>query len=168
MNIFVLSTQPEVCARYHCDKHLIKMISETCQILSTVVKTNPDFDGPEYLYKPTHKNHPCVKWVNETYHNMYWLSLLLEELIKEYDHRFGNADKFIIARKISEYFIHGFPYGAVFKYNIFQITEWVKCMPEKYKVPSIQKSYWAYYINEKSHMFKWTNREVPFWIKNKY
>lgn len=35
MNIFVLDFDTEVCARYHCDKHVVKMIVEYAQLLST-------------------------------------------------------------------------------------------------------------------------------------
>lgn len=35
MNIFFLSDDPFVAARMHCDKHLVKMIVETAQLLST-------------------------------------------------------------------------------------------------------------------------------------
>jgi hypothetical protein len=37
MNIFVLDLDPRRCARYHCDFHVGKMITETAQILSTVL-----------------------------------------------------------------------------------------------------------------------------------
>ena len=35
MNIFYLHENPEICAEYHCDKHVVKMILETAQMLST-------------------------------------------------------------------------------------------------------------------------------------
>ena len=35
MNIFYLDTVPKNCAVYHNDKHVVKMIVETAQILST-------------------------------------------------------------------------------------------------------------------------------------
>lgn len=35
MNIFYLDRDPALAARYHCDKHVIKMILETGQLLST-------------------------------------------------------------------------------------------------------------------------------------
>lgn len=36
MNIFILDENPQKCAEYHCDKHVVKMILETAQILCTV------------------------------------------------------------------------------------------------------------------------------------
>ena len=35
MNIFYLHEKPEVCAKMHCDKHVVKMIIEYAQMLST-------------------------------------------------------------------------------------------------------------------------------------
>jgi hypothetical protein len=39
MNIFVLDTNPELCAKYHCDIHLCKMITEHNQILGSIAYT---------------------------------------------------------------------------------------------------------------------------------
>jgi hypothetical protein len=35
MNLFVLSSHPKIAARYHLDKHVVKMILEACQLLYT-------------------------------------------------------------------------------------------------------------------------------------
>ena len=35
MNIFYLDTRPKEAAMMHCDKHCVKMILETAQLLST-------------------------------------------------------------------------------------------------------------------------------------
>ena len=35
MNIFYLSEDPVQCAKWHCDKHVTKMIIEYAQLLST-------------------------------------------------------------------------------------------------------------------------------------
>ena len=49
MNIFVVDTYPVLAARALCDRHVVKMVLETAQILSTIS------GGP---YRPTHQNHP--------------------------------------------------------------------------------------------------------------
>lgn len=36
MNIFYLDQDPKLCAQYHCDKHVVKMITEYAQIMCTV------------------------------------------------------------------------------------------------------------------------------------
>lgn len=35
MNIFLLSNDPRIAAKYHCDKHVVKMLVEYAQLLST-------------------------------------------------------------------------------------------------------------------------------------
>ena len=39
MNIFVLDLDPTKCAEYHCDTHLVKMITEHNQILGSIAYT---------------------------------------------------------------------------------------------------------------------------------
>lgn len=58
MNIFILDEAQHLCARYHSDVHLNSQLKEAVQILSTV------YGGP---YKPTHTQHPCVRWAAESH-----------------------------------------------------------------------------------------------------
>ena len=46
MNIFVLDSDPVVSAQMMCDKHVVKMIVESAQMLSTVHRY---LDGTEYI-----------------------------------------------------------------------------------------------------------------------
>ena len=48
MNIFYLDNDPMTCAQMHNDKHVIKMILETCQLLSTAHRI---IDGVETMAK---------------------------------------------------------------------------------------------------------------------
>lgn len=60
MNIFYLDKDPKLCAQYHCDKHVVKMILESAQLLCTAVN---EAAGKEVApYKSTHVNHPCSIW----------------------------------------------------------------------------------------------------------
>lgn len=54
MNIFVLSTNPVECASFHNDKHVVKMIVEYAQLLSSVHRVY----GYDVGYKLTHKTIP--------------------------------------------------------------------------------------------------------------
>ena len=58
MNIFVPDNDIQTCARYHCDRHVNKMILESVQIVCTVLNER-GFATP---YKSTHRRHPCVPW----------------------------------------------------------------------------------------------------------
>jgi len=64
MNIFILDTNPKLAATYHCDRHM-KMITESAQMLSTahhICGIKPGVDISR-IYKSTHVNHPCSKWI---------------------------------------------------------------------------------------------------------
>ena len=68
MNIFYLDENHETCAQYHCDKHVIKMILETAQLLCCVHWVS----GVEAPYKKTHVNHPSSVWARESLTNYKW------------------------------------------------------------------------------------------------
>lgn len=91
MNIFALHQTPYESARDHCDKHVIKMILETAQLLSTAHRVL-DGDKPgSVLYKATHKNHPCAKWVRECSANYHWAYSLFDYLNREYMARYNKT-----------------------------------------------------------------------------
>lgn len=98
MNIFVLDSNPALAARTQHDRHVVKMILESCQMLSTAVK-HEDCERLQFLlneadretlYKPTHANHPCSIWVRESDANFVWLTIHLDSLLREYHRRFPN------------------------------------------------------------------------------
>lgn len=152
MNIFILDYDPETCARYHCDKHVIKMVLETTQILSIVQYLR----GNKTTYKPTHRHHPCVEWCNESEGNYRWLLWLGLYLCKEYTFRFGKTHKCESLLR-NELLI---PPHMEKKYE----TVFVHVMPDKYKLIDIVESYRWYYLKEKNHLFRWTKRKRPLWV----
>lgn len=146
MNIFILDTNPVHAAYAHCDKHVPKMILESAQMLSTVL------DGP---YKPTHKNHPCTKWVAESQANAYWLWAMASALNQEYRARFDHYENHkswnVINGLLSK--IHGLPDR--------ELTPFALAMPDEYKSDDAVQSYRAYY---KSKPFaSWSYCEQPDW-----
>jgi len=92
MNIFVLDENPTTCAQYHCDKHVVKMILESVQLLSSAHHLHPcnNYTPP---YKLTHKNHPSSIWTRTSKENYLWLVSLTRELCKEYTYRYGKNHK---------------------------------------------------------------------------
>ena len=111
MNIFYLDKDPKTCARMHCDKHVVKMIIEYAQLMSTAHRV---LDGDPYvsqtlggrriqrwkhplenheklLYKASHVNHPSGKWVRESQNHYNWLYKMWEQLCYEYTHRYGRV-----------------------------------------------------------------------------
>lgn len=161
MNIFVLHRNPIVAARYHCDKHVVKMISETSQMLSnTIRRVDPECEAP--LMRVSHDNHPCSVWMRARYGNAAWAIELLEALVDEYDHRFGHPDKFVRSRQILEWCRKN-DWLLQTKLHYGGMTPFVQAMPDQYKCQDPVEAYRAYYIGEKSGFAKWTNRNPPCW-----
>ena len=93
MNIFVLHTDPEKAATMMCDKHVIKMVLETAQMLCTIAH-GMGYDGAPY--RSTHKNHPCTVWAAKTSSNWSWLLRHGFALCDEYTKRYGKNHKSIM------------------------------------------------------------------------
>ena len=91
MNIFATDPSPIASARALPDKHLIKMILESAQILSTVAHGYGHDASP--LYKPTHRHHPSVLWAGSSPSNVWWLLMHGLELCREYARRFKRRHK---------------------------------------------------------------------------
>lgn len=151
MNIFVLDSNPILCAQYHCDKHVIKMILESVQILSTVVRLN----GIDQGYRITHQNHPAVKWVQESLTNWNWLKVLTFELNKEYRYRF---DKIVDHKSISVLLSLSEP-----DIQNIPLTPFSQIVPKKYQDPDPILAYRKYYYYEKSSICSWKKRNPPLW-----
>lgn len=159
MNIFFLDKNPQKCAEYHNNKHVVKMILETAQLLCGVQHiVNSQLDIP---YKLSHKNHPCSIWARECVENYVWLCDFGIELCKEYTHRYGKKHK---SQQIIEWCMINIP-------NIKSngnITNPALAMPDERKIASRNSavdSYREYYIKDKSHIAAWTKRPKPFWYK---
>ena len=92
MNIFYLSRDPYEAARLQCDRHVIKMILETAQLLSTA---HVELDGNQVAYKATHKNHPSAVWVRSNPRHYRWAHQHLMELGREYERRYSKVHRTI-------------------------------------------------------------------------
>ena len=155
MNIFILDYDVKKCAEYHVDKHVVKMILETAQLLCGVHWVS----GGNAPYKLSHKNHPCAIWARESLTNYLYLCELGLELSREYTYRYGKKHK---SQEVIEWCIDNKP-------NIVDkgFTEPAKAMPDEYKVKSVVESYRNYYLGAKSGFASWKNRETPEWYNNK-
>lgn len=157
MNLFVLDTDPYKAAQYHCDKHVVKMILETAQMLSTAHR---ELDGDENVdptfYRKTHKNHPSAKWIRETNNNYTWAWCLLEGLCKEYTFRYGkiHATENKLLSKL---------YRLPNKIEVGYKTLQPQCMPDEFKCYDVVQAYRNYYIGSKAGFAKWKIRDIPFW-----
>jgi hypothetical protein len=154
MNIFILDTNIERCAQYHCDQHVVKMILESVQMLCTALNKK-GFTTP---YKSTHIKHPCVLWVEESFENFLWLQDLALALNTEYRFRFERDTDHKSISVLNEI--------SNCNYENLGLTEFAQAMPDKYKVPGDAVSaYRQFYLGEKMKFAKWTKRSVPEWVR---
>lgn len=166
MNIFFLSRNPKIAARLHCDKHVVKMIIESAQMLySAHWMLNPE-DLPNNAYKLAHKNHPCSIWVRQTISNYYWLCSLAWWLCKEYQYRYGENKQHKTQAHI-EWLIANPPKSIVFG----DLTIPPQAMPDEYKQEDPILAYQLFYIESKMKkrgIVQYTKRDWPeFLLKNK-
>ena len=156
MNIFFLDDDPTMSAQYHVDKHVVKMILETAQLLCGVHHATAP-DNTYVPYKLSHKNHPCSIWARTSLSNYLYLCELGLELCKEYTYRYGKRHK---SQDVIEWCLINKP-------NVpdVEFTEPAKAMPDEYKVGDVVQSYRNYYMGAKSGFATWKNRQKPFWFE---
>jgi hypothetical protein len=152
MNIFVLDTDIERCARYHCDAHVSKMILESVQILCTALNKK-GFSAP---YRSTHASHPCVLWAERSYDNFRWLARLARALNAEYRYRHAKLRdhaSIAVLDRLED-----------FRFESAGMTAFAQAMPDQYKVPGdAVAAYRAFYLGEKHAFARWTHRPPPDW-----
>lgn len=176
MNIFYLDTDPKTCAEMHLDKHVVKMIIEYAQLMSTAHRM---LDGAPYIdktangraikrwrlegenetvmMKASHVNHPSAVWTRATQENYVWLYRMWYYLCKEYTHRYGKIHA-VETRMINALYL---PPNNIQKCKFYPPTP---AMPDIYKVKNDSlMSYQRYYVGAKSTFAKWTKRNVPNW-----
>lgn len=157
MNIFVLDIHPRIAASYHNDKHCVKMIVETAQLLSTSIIFQQLPLTP--ITKTTHENHPCNVWARKNIDNFMWLSALGYSLSLEYTHRWGKTHQY------HEWF-KSLP-------KVFTIcpTSFALAMPKEIddrpetSPESAVESYRKYYTLCKRDIAFWSKRPNPNWWK---
>lgn len=90
MNIFYIHTSPHISAQAMSDKHVVKMILESAQLLSTAHHLLKSDNAP-LLYKPTHSKHPSAVWVRQSKAHYEWLYNHFISLCMEYTKRYGKV-----------------------------------------------------------------------------
>lgn len=154
MNIFFLDFDTKKCAQYHCDKHVVKMILETAQLLCGAHW----IIGNEAPYKLSHKNHPCAIWTRTSLSNYLYLCDLGLELCKEYTYRYGKRHK---SQDVIEWCLINKP-------NIHDVdfTSPPLAMGDEFKIENnVIESYRNYYREGKKLIVSWKNRVIPSWFQ---
>lgn len=156
MNIFLLNLNPKIAAEHHCDKHVVKMILETAQLLYTAHWVlNPE-QVPDNAYRKTHPNHPSAIWARESKLNYLWLAELGWWLCKEYQYRYGETKTHKTEAHIV--WLRANPPSSIPK---IPVTPFRLAMPKEYKCDDPVKSYHIYYREAKSKITIYTKRPLP-------
>jgi hypothetical protein len=159
MNIFFLSWNPQEAAKLHCDKHVVKMIIETAQMLySAHWVLNPE-NLPESAYRLAHKNHPCSIWVRSSIENYEWLCALGIELCKEYQYRYGDHKQHKTQAHIE--WLSSNPPKSIPKIGLLLPAQ---AMPIEYKQENPILAYQTFYRESKMkqrNIVNYTNRDWP-------
>ncbi len=155
MNIFVLSKDPAQAARMMCDKHVVKMVLESTQMLCTAHHHHLKGRASKKLYKPAYANHPCTVWARQTSANYNWLLQHAAALCSEYLVRYGKVHA---SSKLI---------GGVLQNNpcpIGKLTPFAQAMPKHLKGKDPVMAYRQYYKykNDNAFKMKWRKpRTVP-------
>lgn len=176
MNIFYLARDTKSCASYHCDKHVVKMIVEYCQILSTAIRLTigrpvlvrkrihyllkgervTRDDAVLYkpnVYKVTHPNHPSSVWARKSVANYKWLRELALELCAEYTRRYGREHATEIKlRNLCVPPLPHMPFNAP-----------PQVMPDDVRVANTVAAYRNFYRVHKSRFAVWAYSKQPRW-----
>lgn len=163
MNIFFLHWNPKLAAEYHCDKHVIKMIIETAQLLySAHWMLNSQL--PANAYKLAHKNHPCSIWTRQSITNYMWLCSLGLWLCQEYRFRYGDKKTHKTEAHLRWLFENPpreIPYRGM--------TNPAQAMPDHFKCEENPiRAYRKFYIGSKLKergIVKYTKRDAPVFLR---
>ncbi len=174
LNLFYLHNDPIISAEMHCDKHVVKMIIEYAQMLSTAHRI---LDGKQYtdassgrriqrwkledytmedmLYKASHINHPSTQWVRENAIQYQYAYDMFVALCDEYTYRYGKVH---LTDSKLRYSLDQLPNNIAL--GVFH--EPPQCMPNDVKVlGDTINAYHKYYAIYKKNFAKWTSRPVP-------
>lgn len=176
INIFYVEKDPMDAAQALVDKHVVKMVLESAQLLSTAHRV---LDGEKYIgkvngrkhtswilpdardgvmYAATHMNHPSAIWCRQSVKNYDWLVDHFFALMREYTHRYK---KIHACYGELSYMLQSPPHNLK-KWNW---TEMPSAMDEQYIISKDPlTNYRNYYKLGKVKFHQWTNREPPEWI----
>ena len=181
MNIFILDNNPVTAAQLQCDKHVVKMIVESAQMLSTAhrmldgyIEKRPSKSGKrminywvhptnymeQRLYKAVHHGHPCTIWTMESSSNYQWHLLHFEALLNEYKYRYNREHSTIKLFDLLSILPDNIPTGPRTKFKLAMAD-----YPECIALGDPVEAYRAFYQTKQSRFkMAWTKRNIPEWF----
>ena len=158
MNIFYVDEDPKIAATLLCDKHVVRMILESAQMLSTAhrildgveVQTQSpssrkksvwmleDASMDNILYNATHMNHPSNVWVRESAYHYAWLYKHFIALCDEYTKRYEKTHK-------TDATLRRLLVDVPDNIKLKEFSPPPQAMPDEYKQNDTVEAYRAYY-----------------------
>ncbi len=155
MNIFVLNECPTISAQEMIDKHVVKMPTESMQMISTTL----DYLGLPCPYKPVMLNHPCTIWARKSRNNFQWLVSHCLALCKEYTVRYNKTHK--VELTLSEY---ADSIEKALDYLPREgLTPFAQAMPDSLKDDDACIAYQNYYLHSKWPFASWKTERPTWW-----
>ena len=151
MNIFYLHSNPFKAAEYQYNKHAVKMVLESAQMLCTA--HHHYGNGDNVPYRKAHYNHPSTIWARQSIQHYDWLRDHFIALADEYHKRYGK--RHLAFEKCIDSLLNppaGMPDNG--------FIEPPQCMPDQYKSTSAIHAYWQYYIADKRSVVN--SNETPY------
>lgn len=158
MNIFAIDYDPVLAAKALCNKHCVKMVSESTELLCTALYAlgDPVPCDEKYVRRNYINNRFCL-WARETHSNFEWLLKHGRALAAEYNFRYGkihDCQKYldrIQAPKLPSGDLTPFARSAAV---------------QEFDIADPIEAYRAMYIRDKAYFARWTRRPPPAWFPN--
>ena len=159
MNIFYIDTCPVKAAQMQCDKHVVKMVLESAQMLCAAHHVLEG--GAPVPYKLAHKNHPSTVWVRSNSKHYDWLYRHFMALSDEYTERYGRVH--LAWEKCHTVLM--FPPMSI---PDIEWTDPPQCMPDECKRETSLAGYTEYYFNYKPLVIdmRWPSHRQPTMERN--
>ena len=186
MNIFALSKCPVESAQQMIEKHIVKMPTETCQMLHTNIlfmeyvqahgkePTLRELKAFNQTWhsdsmKPAMLNHPSTIWARQSRENFMWLYQHGLALCEEYTHRYEKehgTQKRIVDCGLYREFIENH------NYPLDELTPVSIAMDDMYRIENtfddewefVIQSYRHYYLEGKWRFAEWRKNRRPEWF----
>jgi len=163
MNIFAVNDDPFLAARDLPDKLVIKMPTESLQLLTPWAFNahsayTQKIDGTNYGIKGF-AHHPCAKWLYESPSNVHWLLEHAFGMVDEYWQRYNKDHGTLYGLNQ----IRTLVYKKHNKENSKDHTPFVQAMPEEFKIPNDPVTAYRNYINGYKGYAEWRYSKKPDW-----
>ena len=188
MNIFLLSEELDSLLHYqqqaafHADKHVVKMIAESTQMLVTSLSFHANYDSkigklaavpqiannlPCKPLSSSHMKHPCTEWTASSIINTNYVACLADSLVREHQYRYPLSAPHAYAQWIALLVSHldsiGLGPCAKLPDSFVVVTKDKKYQEQIFDLGTAVYLYRNYYVDSKSHIASWKKRMKPMW-----